>query len=385
MVRVRPGRGKGAQDVPEWWKTFAALPFKWYHAIGVILVPSIAMIVYQSATNPVTLIQPGDVRQLRSVMSGDPKPWCVLCHNESTPIPGVFEATAKRLGNEMNFGVLDCSSKLPDSGVMIYKRWKFDLSTGPVVFVTGGGPKPVQIDSRHIRIEYDFVKHVRQAAKKGAVMVESAKELKTRCLSKPACVVVMMGYEDLGSHSRKAIEELIKVNDDLTFAMIDSSKYMMSVETDLPKFELGENRLVMFKNISAGATRPGQYNEVPEGAAAADAYFVGHSGLFASHLLHTFVEYANSADAYYQPVVADVAVVDRPPPPRRKRAVVEEPASEPVKHELTEEERRAKEAARRAEMEREAAESQIAEEMDEHGEAVEAVIAGEEEGEVEEI
>ena len=116
MPRQRPTRGSKPNEAPEWYKTVASLPFKWWHAVTVCLVPTIALLAYQSATNPVTLIIPENTKQLKQVFQSG-EPWCVLCHNESTPILPSFEAIATRLKDEMNFGVLDCNAKLPDSGV----------------------------------------------------------------------------------------------------------------------------------------------------------------------------------------------------------------------------------------------------------------------------
>ena len=239
MPRQRPSRGSKPQAPPEWYTKLATLPFKWWHAVLVILGPAFALLMYQSASNPVTLIIPENKNMLKQVfMSGEP--WCVLCHNESTPIMPTFEAVATRLSDEMSFGVLDCNAKLPDSGVSIIRRFKLNVQDRPVVFVTGGGPRPKQIDARHTRIEYEFVKHVRLAAKKGVVEIETTNHLATRCLAKPVCALVLQGFDDMSTGSRQAVDALMKEHREMTFGMVDSSKLLLSMESSLPKYQLGE-------------------------------------------------------------------------------------------------------------------------------------------------
>ena len=231
--RAGAARAGKPEEIPEWRRALAALSsFKWWHAVAVVVVPMLAFIVYQALNNHVMMIDANDKEQLKEVFFGKDA-WCVLCHNESTPFPGVFEATATRLKDEMKFGVLDCSAKLPDSGLTIFKRWKLDVSLGaPIIFVTGGGPKPKQLPSSATRNEYEFVKQVRQAAKRsaastplkpaprsrsatpppaGASPIESTHELQQMCLGKPTCALVMQGYGDITSSARSTVESMIKV------------------------------------------------------------------------------------------------------------------------------------------------------------------------------
>ena len=375
MPRQRPSRGSKPQAPPEWYTKLATLPFKWWHAVLVILGPTFALLMYQSASNPVTLIIPENKNMLKQVfMSGEP--WCVLCHNESTPIMPTFEAVATRLSDEMSFGVLDCNAKLPDSGVSIIRRFKLNVQDRPVVFVTGGGPRPKQIDARHTRIEYEFVKHVRLAAKKGVVEIETTNHLATRCLAKPVCALVLQGFDDMSTGSRQAVDALMKEHREMTFGMVDSSKLLLSMESSLPKYQLGENRLVIFKNSTAGADKP---THVSNEESTSDLFYIGHTGNFYDHLLFTFVDYANSDDAYYQSVDEPITIAPRPPPPPKRRAV---PEPEPEPPGLTEEERREREQKRKEQMDEQMRNAAFEEEEDEEEDAaVEAALAADEEEE----
>ena len=382
MPRERPARaGSKPKEIPEWYITLAKLPFKWWHAVAVVVVPMLAFIVHQASNNPVTMISVTNKEQLKEVFFGKDA-WCVLCHNESTPLPGVFEATATRLKDEMKFGVLDCSAKLPDSGVTIFKRWKLDLSLGaPIIFVTGGGPKPKQIPSSATRVEYEFVKQLRKATKRSASPIESTHELQQMCLNKPTCALVMQGYGEMTASATKTVESMMKSNRDMTVAMIDSSRFMLTMEKGhAPRFVLGQNRLVVFKNTSAGAAMPATSDEP---SAATTLFASAHSNDFVGHLVHAFVDYVGSGDALFEPVTTDAAlvqVVERPPPPPR-RVERKEPEPEAVgKAPLTEEERRAKEAQRREDMEREAAQNAFVQDADDGDEeAVTSDDDGEEE------
>ena len=161
----------------------------------------------------------------------------------------------------------------------------------------------------------------------------------------------------------------------MTFGMVDSSKILLSIETSLPKYQLGENRLVIFKNTTAGATKPGHVNNEES---TSDLFYIGHTGNFYDHLLFTFVDYANSEDAYYQSVDEPVGVVPRPPPPPKRRAV---PEPEPEPPGLTEEERREREQKRREQMDEQMRNAAFEEEDEEEDAAVEAALAADEEEE----
>lgn len=153
--------------------------------------------------------------------------------------------------------------------------------------------------------------------------------------------------------------------------MIDSSQYMLTMEKGhAPPFVLGQNRLVVFKNTSAGAAMPATSDEP---SAATTLFASVHSNDFVGHLVHAFVDYVASGDAMFEPVTTDAApvqVVERPPPPPR-RVERKEPEPEATgKTPLTEEERRAREAQRREDMEREAAQNAFVQDADGDEEAV---------------
>ncbi|CAN0047622.1 unnamed protein product, partial [Choristocarpus tenellus] len=163
---------------------------------------------------------------------------------------GRFNNAARNLkstpgSSDVKFGLVDCTGSLP-SGKSILQKFDLDESVKPVLFVTGGGMKPVQASSRNMETNTSLLKWVRLTAEPHAAPVTSTRELESKCLKKEACALILKAGP-LEDRVKEAFKGLMHSHRNMKFVSVDSTKLEVSVEKKLGiKPFLGAHQLLNF-------------------------------------------------------------------------------------------------------------------------------------------
>lgn len=197
-----------------------------------------------------TYVDVSDEQLLRRVFfPADGEVWAVACETSAErDIPEHLESVAMRLSDEMKFAVIDCSAKLPGSGRTTMQRWKLRTSDKPVMFVANGA-QTQQLPST--RSEYDLVRELRLAAIRRPHDVRNDETFHERCLSKSKCMLVLRGGAELEPHTLKSLHELAgEFAGRVTFASVDAAEWRLA---NLEGFEIGDK--VKLRRFEAGSHR----------------------------------------------------------------------------------------------------------------------------------
>ena len=200
---------------------------------------------------------------MRDVLFGEGdsgKSYAVLCQDEEStaPISSVFSDAFKDGSAPAHFRLLDCNYVLPSSGKSIADRFKIDLTVRPTVFVSGAGvAEPQQIPSKHLKTGDMLVKALRSKLEARAAKIETTQELRSKCLDKDICGLLLKGSKKAPKALKDAMTELLKEFPNVPFAAVDTSVlYVKNLEDLLPELKGDESRFVVFKKIS-GSTKSG--------------------------------------------------------------------------------------------------------------------------------
>ncbi|KAL7577702.1 hypothetical protein ACA910_015210 [Epithemia clementina (nom. ined.)] len=252
-------------------------------AIGVAL----ALVAYQfiRGLGGIKRVNIADEAELRDVFFGEGgtgKSYAVLCQSEesTSPVSSVFQEACKdgTASKLVEFRLLDCSYILPTSEKSVADRFGLDLTKRPTIFLSGAVGSPQQIDERFLKTGPMFVKFIRGKLEGRAAKIETTADLKTKCLDKNFCGLLLKGSKKPPSHIKDAMTKLLKDFPDIAFASIDSSVlYLLNLEDMLPELENEMSRFVMFKKVS-GSLEPGgsrlitSYATIPNAASVRYEY-----------------------------------------------------------------------------------------------------------------
>jgi len=207
-----------------------------------------------------------DELALREVFFGEGqgKSYAVLCHtlpgeDEKTkplPISSVFqdamdEITSGTTSPIAEFVLIDCNFELP-SGHTIAKRFKLNTAKRPTIFISGKVGEPKQVPEKHLKTGHMLAKVLKGMLEPHAAKIESTKDLKSKCLNKNVCALLMKGGPPQ-QFLKDAFKNLLNQYPDVQFASVDSATMLLTnLEEHMPEYSKGNHRFVVFKKISGG-------------------------------------------------------------------------------------------------------------------------------------
>lgn len=206
--------------------------------------------------------------ELREVFFGEERTgqsYVVLCQGEESTakISSVFvEASVDKSATPMTeFRLLDCDYVLPASGKSIAQRFKLDTKKRPTIFISGPivGP-PKQIPEKYLKTGNMLSQFLRSKLELSAHKIETTQALRSKCLDKDTCALLLMGSKKPSSSIKDAMAKLVKDYPDVIFAAVDSSVlYVLNLEEYIPELQGGQPRFVVFQKMSGsletGGTR----------------------------------------------------------------------------------------------------------------------------------
>lgn len=222
-----------------------------------------------------------DELELRDVLFGEGgtgRSYVVLCQDEKStaPISSVFSDAYKDVGGTVGRGVhfrlLDCNYVLPSSGKSIAERFQLDLSIRPTIFISGTGMEnPTQIPAKHLKTGKMLVKAIKSKLEPHAAKIETTQDLRTKCLNKPICGLLLKGSKKASPQLKEAMQKLMTEFPKIDFAAVDCTVfYVKNVEDILPEPKGDEPRFVVFQKIS-GSTDADAKDRLITSMAALDA------------------------------------------------------------------------------------------------------------------
>jgi len=117
---------------------------------GIFIVVAMLLNVYYNLTaeSPVKYIDGESDQALQEVFFGG-QPWVVLCaDSKKALVEGelreTYTAAADNMKEVVKFAAMSCNRTLP-SGKTVYERLKLDVAKSPVMFLSVGGDKPIQL------------------------------------------------------------------------------------------------------------------------------------------------------------------------------------------------------------------------------------------------
>lgn len=208
-----------------------------------------------------------DEVELREVFFGEEKTgqsYVVLCQGEEStaPISSVFvEASTDKSTPMTEFRLLDCDYVLPASGKSVAQRFKLDTKKRPTIFISGPivGP-PKQIPEKYLKTGTMLAQFLRSKLELSAHKIETTQALRSKCLDKDTCALLLMGSKKPPSSMKDAMAKLVKDYPGVAFAAVDSSVlYVLNLEEYIPELQGGQARFVVFQKVSGsletGGTR----------------------------------------------------------------------------------------------------------------------------------
>jgi len=199
--------------------------------------------------------------ELREVFFGeDPSTgntnYAVLCYAENAiyPISSVFQDAANDGSAPAEFRVMDCDVPMPGSeeGKTVVGRFKLNKKTRPVVFVSGAIGQPKQVPAKYLKTGAMLTKALKNLLEPKAEKIETTQDLRSKCLDKDVCGLLLKGSKVSPKYAKDAIQKLVVEYPKVTFAAVDSSVlYVHGIEAEfLPELTQGIPRFVVFKKTS---------------------------------------------------------------------------------------------------------------------------------------
>lgn len=234
-------------------------------AVDRLLVPAIgvaaAVVLYQFIAGlggGIGRVSMVDEAALRTVLYGESEtPHAVLCHAEdsTTPLSSVFSDAHAEGGSPAVFRVVDCNAILPTEAKTVAEHFKLNLKNRPTIFVTGGsvGTEPVQVPEKHLKTGKHLTQFLKAKLEKRAAKIETTQDLRTKCLDKPVCGLLLKGGKKASNSLKQGMAQLLKEYPDVVFAAVDASVlYVLNLEEYLPEFQPDVARFVVFQKVSGG-------------------------------------------------------------------------------------------------------------------------------------
>lgn len=146
---------------------------------------------------------------------------------------------------------MDCQHELP-SGNTVAERFKLDLKKRPTIFISGKVGPPKQIPQKHLKTGAMLTKLLKGMLEPHAAKIENTKDLKSKCLNKPMCGLLLKGGKP-EPYVKDAVSNLLGAYPDIQFASVDTTLLLLAnLEEYLPEYESGQHRFVLFKKVSGG-------------------------------------------------------------------------------------------------------------------------------------
>jgi hypothetical protein len=199
--------------------------------------------------------------EIRDVFFGEGdtgKSYVVLCNDEksSTPISSVFQDALKSGSTTASFRLIDCNHVLPASGKTIAERFSLDLKIRPTIFMSGAAvTEPTQIPEKHLKSGKILAKILRKKLEPHAAKIENTQDLRTKCLDKDICALLLKGTKEAPKYLKDAMKNLLKEFPKVSFAAVDSSVlYVKNLEDRLPELSNGQPRFIVFRKVSGSSS-----------------------------------------------------------------------------------------------------------------------------------
>jgi len=226
-----------------------------------LIVPAIgiglALLAYQflaGIKSEVSRVNVEDELELREVFfgEGDGKNYAVLCHPEDAkyPISSVFQDANNDGSAPAVFKLLDCDHVL-ESGKSVADRFKLKVKQRPTVFVSGKNGPPKQVPAKHLKTGNMLVKALKNLLVPKAEKIETTQDLRTKCLDKEVCGLLLKGAKTSPNYVKDAMSKLLVEFPKVAFAAVDTSVlYVKGLEAEyLPEFVSGQPRFVVFQKV----------------------------------------------------------------------------------------------------------------------------------------
>jgi len=213
---------------------------------------------FQGIRAEVSRINVEDELELREVFfgEGDGKNYAVLCHPEDAtyPISSVFSDASSDGSAPAEFRVLDCNHVL-SSEKTVYERFKLKEKPRPTIFVSGKVGEPKQVPAKHLKTGTMLVKALKNLLEPKAEKIETTQDLRSKCLEKDICGLLLKGGKQSPKYVKDAIAKLVVEFPKITFAAVDTSVlYVKGLEAEfLPEMVDGQPRFAVFQKV-AGST-----------------------------------------------------------------------------------------------------------------------------------
>lgn len=198
-----------------------------------------------------------DELEIREVFFGEGatgKSYVVLCNEETSklPISSVFQDAFNDGTAPAEFRLIDCNYVLPSSGKSVAERFNIDLKKRPAMFLSGAVGEPKQIPVKHLKTGAMLVKLLRAKLVPHAAKIETTQDLRTKCLDKDICGLLLKGTSSkVPTYLKDAVQNLLKDFPNVALAAIDSSVlYVKNLEEYLPELSSEQPRFVVFKKVS---------------------------------------------------------------------------------------------------------------------------------------
>jgi hypothetical protein len=184
---------------------------------------------------------------------GTGKSYVVLCHKEDgkIPISSVFEGAHKDKSSPAEFRLLDCDHTLASSGKTIAERFKLDLKQRPTIFLSGAIGPPQQIPSKHLKTSAMLGKLLRGKLEARTVKIETTQDLRSKCLDKDVCAILLKGSKTSPAYLKDAVGKLIAEHPNVVFASVDAtSLYVLNLEEHMVELKDGQPRFAVLQKVS---------------------------------------------------------------------------------------------------------------------------------------
>eukprot|EP00526_Cylindrotheca_closterium_P030061 CAMPEP_0113610428 /NCGR_PEP_ID=MMETSP0017_2-20120614/5026_1 /TAXON_ID=2856 /ORGANISM="Cylindrotheca closterium" /LENGTH=436 /DNA_ID=CAMNT_0000519325 /DNA_START=67 /DNA_END=1374 /DNA_ORIENTATION=- /assembly_acc=CAM_ASM_000147 len=221
-------------------------------ALGLILFQ-----FFKGINSEVIRINVADEMELREVFfgEGEGKNYAVLCHPEDAkyPVSSVFQDASSDSSAPAEFRLLDCNHVL-SSEKSVFDRFKLNKKQRPTVFVSGKIGEPKQVPAKHLKTGSMLVKALKNLLVPKAEKVETTQDLRSKCLDKDVCALLLKGGKVSPNYVKDAMSKLLVEFPKVAFAAVDTSVlYVKGIEAEyLPEFSSGQPRFVVFKKVTGG-------------------------------------------------------------------------------------------------------------------------------------
>jgi len=153
---------------------------------------------------------------------------------------------------------LDCNHVLPETGKSIAERFKIDSKIRPTIFISGTISEPKQLAAKNLKTGNMLVKLLRGKLEVRAAKIETTQDLRTKCLDKDMCGLLLKGAKKAPGYLKDAMNKLLVEFPAVSFASMDASVlYAKNLEEYLPELQDDQPRFVVFQKMSGSLESSG--------------------------------------------------------------------------------------------------------------------------------